>query len=832
MKEFLNSLIVYKISKNHTYIKKTTLALIICASSLYSTKAQDSTETAPSANIPPIEKITSDDEDLFAMDFEDLLSMEVTSVSKKAERLQDVAASLYVVTSDDITKSGATNLHEVLRTVPGYWGTQIEYNNPSQSMRYSSSIKDGSAGTVLFLLDGTPIQDLMAGTFSFKNFDIPLDEIDRIEVIRGSGGTVYGANSATGVISIFTKNPEEYDGINLKAEAATPGYRTASVRAAGKITEDLHISGYAKYKLFNGYGSLAGKDSTGSQLPFESRYTENYDKQTNLSFGLKAKYQLSKKGGLSLNTHYNTLSTIDYTNIYPTDHNFLKAAGNQYDDVLFKNEVSASRFVGNLRYDHEFNENHSVFLRASTNTENDFRGLGGGHKISNAIYDFEIQDNISIGSMNDLSVGANYRSVNYDVFDINSESTISYVNPQNSENLKGAFIQDKIKFLDGKLNLIVGLKAENFSLINNDYYFSPMAKVSWIPVENFTLWGGFTQAYTTPGYSNTNIDYNIYQAPTQADYTTVGTGLVYQDVYDANINGGATAEQAAAAAGAFVADPANSALISGTAAAVEASLPSLAKVNAAVKNGTNTVPTKFQSWEAGFRLSGEGRIMFESNVFYTNISDGIATAPDGAAALEESPTQPGIFSVYYLYGNYVKGQAFGTETMLKVKSTDGITFEFAHSWLQNNWQFQENDDFDIHDVSIISPEDRNKTPEVPTTPKHVFRIKTYIDLPAKVNFSLGVIYATSFNTETEYKYNGERYANFVFEDGEGTASPNNSRTIVNLRIEKLLLEDKLSIYAFGNDIFNEGVISNTERTSNVTLSQIKRMYGLGANYKF
>jgi outer membrane receptor for ferrienterochelin and colicin len=207
-------------------MKKPILAFLMGVGSLYSVQAQDSTAVESSETTSTEEVAT--EEDLFAMDFEDLLGMEVTSVSKKAERLQDVAASIYVVTSDDIAKSGATNLFEVLRTVPGFWGVQDSYNSVSSSIR-NSSILDGTSGTVLYLLDGTPIQDQMNSTFVFSNFDIPLDEIDRIEVIRGSGGTVYGANSATGVVNIFTKDPEKYDGINVKVEGASSNYMSASV---------------------------------------------------------------------------------------------------------------------------------------------------------------------------------------------------------------------------------------------------------------------------------------------------------------------------------------------------------------------------------------------------------------------------------------------------------------------------------------------------------------------------------------------------------------------------------------------------------------------------
>jgi iron complex outermembrane receptor protein len=182
----------------------------------------------------------------FDLSLVDLLNMDVTSVSKKAERLQDLASSIYVLTSADIMNSGATILNEDLKSVPGYWGIQTDYSNVLPDIQNSPSFAGN--GTVLFLLDGTPIQDNMPSCISFKNFYIPMDEIDRIEVIRDSGGSVYGLNSATGVVNIFTKNPEKYDEVNVKVDVASPGYVAATLRGGGKVNEKLSVSGYAKVR--------------------------------------------------------------------------------------------------------------------------------------------------------------------------------------------------------------------------------------------------------------------------------------------------------------------------------------------------------------------------------------------------------------------------------------------------------------------------------------------------------------------------------------------------------------------------------------------------------
>lgn len=753
-----------------------------------------------------------EDDSMFEMSLEDLMNIEITSVSKKAERLQDVSSSIYVVTSKDIEHSGATTLHEVLRLVPGYWGVQDEYSNAESNIRYSQ-VTNGLTGTVLYLLDGTPIQDLMASSFSFRNFDIPLDEIDRIEVIRGSGGTIYGANSATGVVNIFTKNPDQYDGINARAEAASAGYVSTSVRAGGAISEDFSVSGYAKMRLFDGFGSLAGTDQNGNQVVANSRFTEDYDKIDMYSFGLKAKYKLNENGSLSMNTHFNTLKTIDYSAYYGDDFAFSD------NDILIKKDVSANRLVGNLRYDHNFSDDHSIFVRASTNMENDYQKLAGGYEISNATYDFEIQDNLSLGDFNDLSVGINYRINKFDVHDINSTSNVNYRDPQSSESLKGAFIQDKIKLAGGKVNFLLGIKAENYSLVNDEYYLSPMAKISYIPTENLTFWGGFTQSFSTPGFNNTNIDLFLFQTPSDAAWTQAATQGVYQNAYDAAIDGGADAATAEAQAQAYIASPEGIDTINTTAQSQKDSNP-----NIAVKNGSNTVPSRFRTWEAGFRANIDNQLTFESNFYYTSIKDGIGVSTAAAGKIEESATQPGRMAFYYLYGNYVQGTTLGTESTVKIIPVSGVTFEMTHSYVKSTWEEQENPDF--------ATTGKDLTPNVSKVPSHVFRFKGDFDLPRQINLSASMIYGTSFNSQSNYMVNQERYENIATsEAGSVVIAPDGERTIINLRVEKKWLDDQLTAYVFGNDIFNDGIEANTNQVYNVTRSQIGAMFGLGLNYK-
>ncbi len=141
--------------------------------------------------------------DFFSLDLEALASIKITSVSKKSERAFEAPAAAFVITSEDIRRSGLRTIPELLRLVPGVQVAQLAGNQYAISVRgFNGNFSD----KLLVLIDGRSIYTpLFAGVF-WDVQDTPLSDIDRIEVIRGPGGTVWGANAVNGVINIVTKS--------------------------------------------------------------------------------------------------------------------------------------------------------------------------------------------------------------------------------------------------------------------------------------------------------------------------------------------------------------------------------------------------------------------------------------------------------------------------------------------------------------------------------------------------------------------------------------------------------------------------------------------------
>ena len=197
----------------------------------------------------------SSNPDLSQDSLEDLMNIKVTSVSKKEQNLSKAGAAIFVITQEDIRRSGATNIPDLLRMVPGVNVAQIDASNWAISIR---GFNDRYANKVLVLIDGRSVYSPDFGGVEWDEQDVPLEDIERIEVIRGPGGTVWGANAVNGVISITTKN----------SKATTGGLVTAS---GGSQEAGSGVAQYGGDAGANGAYRIFGKYSNIGEDKFPNR---------------------------------------------------------------------------------------------------------------------------------------------------------------------------------------------------------------------------------------------------------------------------------------------------------------------------------------------------------------------------------------------------------------------------------------------------------------------------------------------------------------------------------------------------------------------------------
>ena len=147
---------------------------------------------------------TLDADALVELSFDELLNVEITSVSKKAERLQDAPAAVFVISADDLRRSGARSIPDALRMVPGVQVAQIDANKWAVTAR---GLNGRFANRLLVLMDGRSLYSPLYSGVYWESQDTFLEDIERIEVLRGPQGTLYGKNTPGGAIRLITRTP-------------------------------------------------------------------------------------------------------------------------------------------------------------------------------------------------------------------------------------------------------------------------------------------------------------------------------------------------------------------------------------------------------------------------------------------------------------------------------------------------------------------------------------------------------------------------------------------------------------------------------------------------
>ena len=215
--------------------------------------------------------------DITQMSIEDLMKVDVTSVSRRAQHLQDAAAAVSVLTSEDIRRSGATSIPEVLRLVPGVHVARIDSNKWSVSVR---GFTGRYANKLLVLIDGRSVYTPLFSGVIWDVVAVPLDTIERIEVIRGPGATLWGANAVNGVINIITRAATASGGVRAMMAAGSEERGLFSLSAGRQLTPRLAVRADVSASVLDG--------STSSLFSGEES-----DDWRNLRFGLRTDSRLS-----------------------------------------------------------------------------------------------------------------------------------------------------------------------------------------------------------------------------------------------------------------------------------------------------------------------------------------------------------------------------------------------------------------------------------------------------------------------------------------------------------------------------------------------------------
>jgi iron complex outermembrane recepter protein len=406
---------------------------------------------------------------LLDMSIEDLLSMEVTSASRKKQSLAQTAAAVFVITRDDIRRTGAQSVPEALRLAPGLQVAQIDANKWAIGSR---GFNGRFANKLLVLMDG---RTLYTPSFSGVLWDVQdtlLEDVERIEVIRGPGGTLWGSNAVNGVINIITRDSRESQG---GVVSATLGERQAASAFArfGGTTE-----GGIGYRAFAKYGSGAeNEDMSGVATADDWRQSR---------VGLRADWDANDNQTFSVNSEaYKGTSgeTLHLPSVMPpyslrsnSEQNVSGAfVRGQWERIGAPGvETSAQIYYDATRRDTSiFGEDRDTL-------------------------DLEIQHRFPLGARHDVIAGVAYR---HDSFQIKQSEHVQVVPATPSNTRLSAFVQDEIALLPN-LALTLGTKIERNELSENDVDLLPNARLNWAVNERDDLWAAVTSALRTPSYAD------------------------------------------------------------------------------------------------------------------------------------------------------------------------------------------------------------------------------------------------------------------------------------------------------------------------------------------
>jgi iron complex outermembrane receptor protein len=404
----------------------------------------------------------------------ELMDIEVRSPSRTPQKLSQVAAAVYVISQEDIRRSGATTIAEALRMAPGFDVARIDSSRWAISSR---GFNDFFANKLLVLMDGRSVYTpLFSGVF-WDVQDTLLEDIEQIEVIRGPGAAMWGANAVNGVINIITKNSADTQGTLISGGGGGEELGFGSIRYGGTIKEGLTYRAYVKYfnrddfKLPNGGGDAADE---------WDMFRGGFRSDWKISDGNSVRLQGDAYSGT---TGQSVQVPVPPVPLAPPPWPIVTLTG--------RGKVAGGNVLGS--YAHVFSDSSDLRLQLYYDRTERTDQV---HQEFRDTYDLDFQHRFELGSRQEWIWGVGYR--------LSTDSlgpgrgpiqTISFFPAERHDQLFSAFAQDVIKLRED-LKFTLGTKVEHNSYTG--WELQPNARLIWDPNEKNSLWTAVSRAVRTP----------------------------------------------------------------------------------------------------------------------------------------------------------------------------------------------------------------------------------------------------------------------------------------------------------------------------------------------
>lgn len=397
--------------------------------------------------------------DLFTLSLEQLTQVQVSSVSRHDQPLFDTAAAVFVVTRDDIRRSGATSVPEVLRMVPGLEVAQIDANKWAVSAR---GFNNRFADKMLVMIDNRSVYNQLYSGVFWDQTDVLLEDVERIEVVRGPGATLWGANAVNGVINIVTLKARDSHGAMVVADG-------------GRMDQGVvaHFGGTwgstADYRVYGKYlhrSPLLAQDGSSSE-----------DAGAEGRAGVRLDWKASGKNLFSFQGEL-------YSDPEQQRVDF------DYASTAFSlNQVHGAGGFAAARWDRQRNGSSGTAFQAYYSED---RRMEIGQFVHLRSIDLDLQDHRSLGTRSDVVWGAGYRWTS----DSTGGAQSMFLHPEHRTQLSSGFLQDQLTLVPQTLALTAGTK-----LLWNTYShfeYQPSLRLLFRPTPTQSVWASISRAVRTP----------------------------------------------------------------------------------------------------------------------------------------------------------------------------------------------------------------------------------------------------------------------------------------------------------------------------------------------
>lgn len=613
----------------------------------------------------------------------------IFSVSKKEEKLFAASAAAFVITREDIRRSGVTNIPDALRMVPGVNVAQIDANKWAISVR---GFNDRFSNKLLVLIDGRSIYTTAFSGVYWEIHDLIMEDVERIEIIRGPGATLWGANAVNGVINIITRNSKDTRGVFAEAGGGNQEQGFGSFRFGGNLGDD------ATFRL---YGKTFNRDS------YHDDTTRETDDDWRLGMGgLRIDWDLSPQDHFMLQGGFNSVTT-------GTSQALPNRALTTFDDIptepetIIENddaEFDTLHLLG--RWEREISENQDFSLQLYYDRYSRDDNLQQFQDSIDTV-DLDFQHRFTLLEDHEVVWGTAYRVL---FVDFDNSVFLNASDPERTIDLVSAFVQDRWTLIPDRLSLTAGSKFEYNDLSGVE--IQPGVRFVWTPSPQQTVWASVARAVRTPSIVDDDLKILSSIDPIQVETEVLN-----------------------------LSDP-------------TMPIPGIVQgINTTNLQGDGDFDSEeLIAYECGFRLQVNEGVTFDIAAFYNDYSNlrtgdvivddpiltGIASSPGMVPIVIDAISQATIS-----LNNNMSGETYGVELAANWAVTEYWRLAATYSYLE----------IQLHNRAFSSNEliesDEGRSPENQAT------LRSHLDLPWNLEFDTGLYYVDSIIGGTQGRFIAE-----------------------------------------------------------------------------